>query len=45
MTSNSVVYLMGILDPYQAKKTTKAAGEVDGVKKVVTLFEYVSEDK
>ena len=45
VTSNGVVYLMGIIDPYQAKKTTKAAGEIDGVKKVVALFEYVSEDK
>jgi osmotically-inducible protein OsmY len=43
VTSNGVVYLMGMIDPYQAKKTTKAAGEVDGVKKVVTLFDYVSD--
>lgn len=39
VTSNSTVYLMGMIDPYQANKMTKAAREVDGVKKVVTLFE------
>lgn len=43
VTTNGVVYLMGMIDPYQAKKMTKAASEVDGVKKVVSLFEYVSE--
>ena len=43
VTSNSVVYLMGMVDPYQAKRMTQAAREVDGVKQVVTLFEYVSE--
>ena len=39
VTSNSTVYLMGMIDPYQAKKMTQAAREVDGVKKVVALFE------
>ncbi len=43
VTTSGVVYLMGMIDPYQAKKMTKAASEVDGVKKVVSLFEYVSE--
>jgi len=43
VTTDSVVYLMGMVDPYQAKKMTKAASGVDGVKKVVSLFEYVSE--
>jgi osmotically-inducible protein OsmY len=39
VTSNGTVYLMGMIDPYQAKKMTQAAREVDGVKKVVALFE------
>ena len=39
VTSNGTVYLMGVIDPYQAKKMTQAAREVDGVKKVVALFE------
>jgi osmotically-inducible protein OsmY len=42
VTTNSVVYLMGDVDSYQAKKMTKAASEVDGVKHVVTLFNYVN---
>ncbi len=43
VTSNSVVYLMGMVDPYQAKKMAQSAREIDGVKQVVTLFEYVTE--
>lgn len=42
VTTNSVVYLMGMVDPYQAKRMANAASEVDGVKNVVTLFEYSS---
>lgn len=42
VTTNGVVYLMGIVDPYQAKRMSKAASEVDGVKSVVTLFEYAN---
>ena len=40
VTTNGVVYLMGMVDPYQAKRMAKAASEIDGVKSVVTLFEY-----
>ena len=40
VTSNSVVYLMGMVDEYQAKKMEHAAREVDGVKEVEALFEY-----
>ncbi len=43
VTSNSIVYLMGMVDPYQAKKMAQSAREIDGVKQVVTLFEYVTE--
>ena len=43
VTSNGVVYLLGLVDPYQAKKMVKAASEVSDVKKVVSLFDYVSE--
>lgn len=40
VTTSGVVYLMGMVDPYQAKRMAKAASEIDGVKSVVTLFEY-----
>lgn len=43
VTSNSVVYLMGMVDQYQAKKMATTASGVDGVRKVVPLFEYVQD--
>ncbi len=42
VTTNSIVYLMGLVDKEQAKKIEVAALEVDGVKKVVSLFQYVN---
>ena len=42
VTTNSIVYLMGLVDKEQAKKIEAAALEVDGVKKVVSLFQYVN---
>ena len=43
VTSNSTVYLLGMVDQYQAKKMVKAASSIADVKKVVSLFDYVSE--
>lgn len=43
VTTNGVVYLMGLVDQYQAKKMAKSASEIDGVKQVITLFEYTQE--
>lgn len=42
ITTNSVVYLLGILSVEQAKQVANAAAKIGGVNKVVTLFEYVS---
>jgi len=41
VTENSVVYLMGILSTEEANRTAAAAAEVDGVKRVVRLFELI----
>jgi len=40
ITENSVVYLMGITTPKQAKIASEVTRKVSGVKKVVTLFEF-----
>jgi len=40
VTENSVVYLMGKTTPGQAQTASNVARQVDGVSKVVTLFEY-----
>jgi osmotically-inducible protein OsmY len=42
ITTNKVVYLFGILNQAQAKEVADTAANVNGVEKVVTLFEYVS---
>lgn len=42
ITTNDVVYLFGVLTMEQAKKVSTAAASVGGVKKVVTLFQYVT---
>lgn len=39
VTENSVVYLMGILSPSQADSATNIARRIDGVHKVVRVFE------
>jgi osmotically-inducible protein OsmY len=39
VTSNGVVYLMGIVTPAQAELATSTTRQVDGVKKVVTLLQ------
>ncbi|HMT03341.1 MAG TPA: BON domain-containing protein [Burkholderiales bacterium] len=42
ITTNSVVYLLGVLSVDQAKQVANVAAKTNGVSKVVTLFEYVS---
>ncbi|MFN8771130.1 MAG: BON domain-containing protein [Neisseriaceae bacterium] len=42
VTTNSVVYLLGIVTKAQAKEISDAAASINGVTKVVTLFEYTS---
>ena len=42
VTTNDVVYLMGIETEADAKRISNAAAGVSGVKKVVTLFQYVT---
>lgn len=42
ITTNSTVYLLGILPKEQIAQVAKAASEINGVKKVVTIFEYIT---
>ncbi|MBY0379845.1 MAG: BON domain-containing protein, partial [Burkholderiales bacterium] len=42
VTTNSVVYLLGIVSKEQAKKIAEATASIGGVSRVVTLFEYIS---
>lgn len=42
LTEDGVVYLMGLVTHHQADLAVEVARTVTGVKKVVTLFEYVS---
>ncbi len=44
-TENSVVYLMGILTPEQAKAAIDIASNTDGVTKVVKMFSYIKVTK
>ena len=41
VTENGVVYLMGLLATEEANRTAAAAADVDGVKRVVRLFELI----
>ncbi len=40
VTENGVVYLMGILSRGDAQTAATAASQVNGVQKIVKLFEY-----
>ena len=44
-TSNGVVYLMGLLTAREAPAFATAASKVSGVRRVVTLFEFITEDE
>ena len=41
VTENSVVYLMGLLTPAEADRVAEKTAGIDGVKKVVRLFELI----
>ena len=41
ITENSVVYLMGIVTPEQANLAVNVARHVNGVRKVVKVFQYI----
>ena len=41
VTENSVVYLMGLLTPEEADRTAKATADIEGVERVVRLFELI----
>lgn len=41
VTSDGVVYLMGIVKKQQANKAANIARQVEGVKKVVKVFQYI----
>ena len=42
VTTNDVVYLLGIVTEAQASQISNTASSIGGVKKVVTLFQYVT---
>ena len=42
ITENSIVYLMGIVTYDEAHKATEEARKVNGVRKVVRVFEYIN---
>lgn len=42
ITTEKVVYLFGIVTPTEGNKISQAASNVNNVKKVVTIFEYIS---
>jgi osmotically-inducible protein OsmY len=41
VTARGVVYLMGLVRPKEADAAANVASQVDGVRQVVTLFEYI----
>ncbi|MFZ1641512.1 MAG: BON domain-containing protein [Candidatus Contendobacter sp.] len=41
VTERGVVYLMGLVRPQEANAAADVASQVDGVRQVVTLFEYI----
>jgi osmotically-inducible protein OsmY len=45
VTERQVVYLMGLVTQREANRATEVARGVDGVKKVVRVFEYVTEEQ
>lgn len=42
VTTNNVVYLAGVVTKEQATQVANAAASVNGVEKVVTLFDYIN---
>jgi hypothetical protein len=44
-TTNGVVYLMGLLTAREAPAYATAASRVSGVRRVVTLFEFITDEE
>lgn len=44
VTENSQVFLMGFVNPDEAKRAVNAARETDGVTKVYTIFDYMTNE-
>ena len=44
-TEDGVVFLMGIVTPHEEESAVEVARHVRGVKKVVKMFEYLTEDE
>lgn len=42
VTSNGVAYLMGLLTPIETKRAVQSISYVEGLSKIVKIFEYVS---
>lgn len=42
ITARSVVYLMGLVKPAEADAAADVASRVEGVRQIVTLFEYIN---
>jgi osmotically-inducible protein OsmY len=42
VTENGVVYLLGLVRQQEAKDAAQLARTTEGVKKVVTVFEYIN---
>ena len=42
VTTNDIVYLLGIVTEAQASQVSSEASSIGGVKKVITLFQYVT---
>ncbi len=40
ITSNGIVYLMGIVTPYEGKQASNSVRKIQGVKRVTVLFQY-----
>lgn len=45
VTENGVVYLMGIVPPFDAQEAVKLASETDGVRSVMKIFSYITISK
>ena len=45
VTERQVVYLMGLVTQREANRASEVARGVDGVKKVVRVFEYLTEEQ
>jgi len=45
VTTNTIVYLMGLVSPAEGESAAYVASKVGGVSKVVTLFQYASPNK